>query len=383
MRRALRNILCVLLSIALATTTSGCTRQKSIPKAEFEPTPVEDMNFSGLNDERLAQYTQDTIQAYLDESFSSDDYRVEDIHTQYVSKEYLEELAFNSQKNIYFGYSLSDIEEQLGDHRYVFTLGEDGSTVVEAREFQGYDDTFNRVATNVAIGGGVILVCVTVTVLTGGAAAPAAAQTINVVFAASAESAMEFALSSAVIGAATNAIVTGYETGDFEAALKSAALGASQGFAIGAITGAITGGVGKAIELGKASRSIRSWKESELKVLDKYHCEDEQVAFLDGERVSRTTKGSTRPDGWRFVDGHYEAIEVKNYDLTNYYSQMKYELKRQIAERVKNLPAGTTQRVCIDVGNRQYSEMFLDYVMKDLTEALQAIDPSVVIEFIP
>jgi hypothetical protein len=64
----------------------------------------------------------------------SEDYFVENVSAVYVSKEYLEELAFNSQSNIYFGCTLAELNELFQGSRYVFTLGEDGTTTV--RELQ-------------------------------------------------------------------------------------------------------------------------------------------------------------------------------------------------------------------------------------------------------
>lgn len=76
---------------------------------------------------------------------------------------------------------MSELDEVFQGTRYVFTLGDDGSTTV--REFQKYDDTYDRVIRNVIIGSGVILLCVTVSAVTGGLGAPA----VSLIFAASAK----------------------------------------------------------------------------------------------------------------------------------------------------------------------------------------------------
>ena len=81
---------------------------------------------------------------------------------------------YNSKVNVFFGYSLAQIDEVFQGKKYVFTLSDEGDT--EVQEFiEIPNDTYNRVIKNVLIGTGVILICVTVTVLTAGAAAPAAA----------------------------------------------------------------------------------------------------------------------------------------------------------------------------------------------------------------
>lgn len=56
----------------------------------------------------------------------------------YISKEYLDEVAFNSQSNVYFGYTLAELDEVFQGTRYIFTLGDDGNTTV--RELQAIDD---------------------------------------------------------------------------------------------------------------------------------------------------------------------------------------------------------------------------------------------------
>ena len=53
-------------------------------------------------------------------------------------------------------------------------MGEDGQTTVQELISIAEEDYYNKIITNVAIGAGVILVCVVITVATEGAGAPAA-----------------------------------------------------------------------------------------------------------------------------------------------------------------------------------------------------------------
>ena len=46
---------------------------------------------------------------------------VENVHAIYVSKEYLEEVSYNSQANIFFGYTIEEVKNTYGDTRFVFT----------------------------------------------------------------------------------------------------------------------------------------------------------------------------------------------------------------------------------------------------------------------
>lgn len=207
--------------------------------------------FTDLSDPELLYYIEDSVYADLVGELNSTKYFVENIDTVYISKEYLEEVAYNSQENIYFGYTLSELDSYFQGTRYVFALDENGQTIVQ--EFQEYDDTYDQVLKNVAIGSGVILVCVTVSIVTGGAGAPA----VSLIFATSAKAGAIGALTDGVISGVSAGVVTGIQTKDFDAALKSAALNASEGFKWGAIVGTITGGVSETTQYVKAMRALK------------------------------------------------------------------------------------------------------------------------------
>ncbi|MCM1329907.1 MAG: HNH/ENDO VII family nuclease [Ruminococcus sp.] len=199
--------------------------------------------FADLDDPNLLRYVEDSVYADLVTQLNSDDYFVENVSAVYVSKEYLEEIAYNSQANIYFGYTLEELEEQFQGAKFVFDLGENGQTVVH--EFEEYDDTYNKVIKNTAIGTGIILICVTVSAVSAGTGAAA----VSAIFAASAKSGTILALSSGTISGVTAGVVKGIETKNFDEALKAAALKGSKEFKFGAIFGSIMGGAGEAIAL--------------------------------------------------------------------------------------------------------------------------------------
>ncbi|MBR2835966.1 MAG: hypothetical protein IKE43_09715 [Coriobacteriales bacterium] len=213
------------LAAALDDNTTTSEREKE----------VADLNITGLNDADLLRYMEDSIYDELVAELDSDEYFVENIDTVYLSKEYLDELAYNSQANIYFGYTLAELEEAFQGTKYVFTLGEDGTTTVIP--FEGYDDTYDQIIRNVAIGTGVILICITISVVTAGAGA----SVISAIFAVSAKTGTIAALSSGAISGIAAGICTGIQTQDFDSAIKAAGLAASEGFMWGAIIGAATG----------------------------------------------------------------------------------------------------------------------------------------------
>ena len=200
-------------------------------------------DFKGLNDPKLLPYIEDTLYDSLVSTLDSDDYFVEQVSAIYISQEYLDELAFNSQANVFFGYTLAELDAEFEGSRYIFTLGTNNETTVEP--WEDYDDTYERIIRNVAVGTGVILICVTVSVVTAGAGAPA----VSMIFATAAKTGAIGALSGGVLGGVSAGIVTGIQTGDLDSALKAAALSGSEGFKWGAITGAISGGANEAFAL--------------------------------------------------------------------------------------------------------------------------------------
>lgn len=333
-------------------------------------------DFYGMNDPALLQYVEDTVYAGLVRDFSSEDYVIEDVEAIYYSEDYLQEVAFNSKSNIYFGYTLAEFDEQFQGQRYVFTLGDDGKTIVTP--FEAYDDTYDRVIRNVAIGTGVILICVTVSVVTAGTGT---APTVSLIFAAAAKTGTEFALSSAVISGVASGVITGIQTKDFDKALKAAALNGSEGFKWGAISGVIVGGATEAITLSRVAKvskaideliadpNIPEWRRAELRALKQYGG-SEQLSYIGGEEVPFSTPGATRPDVIRTVGDHLEAIEVKYYNLDSSASlnTLYSELEREVTARVANLPANSTQRVVLDVTGRNFSSETITTV----TETIQS-----------
>ena len=109
---------------------------------------------------------------------------------------------------------------------------------------------------------------------------------------------------------------------------------------------------------------------SEARAQKKYGGKD-QVSYLNGKEVSSNVYGATRPDLVRNVNGKLEAIEVKNYNLDSYLSRegLYKELNRQVTNRVENLPAGSTQRIVLDVQGRNYSKSRIKEVIKGIQEA--------------
>ncbi len=276
MARMIKKTVSLLLTLLLLVSVfQGCSRDNSESRTADETATVDEAepttsaaatadeiystentglddtvkSFNDLNDPRLLSYMESAVYSEVLGHIDSTKYAVENVEAIYISKEYLEESAYNSKSNVFFGYTLDELDNHFQGTKYVFTLNEDGKTIVKA--FEPYDDTYDKIFLNVAIGTGVILVCVVISVVTYGAGAPAAAA----IFAASAKYGAIAALSSAAMGGAAAGIVTGIETGDFDESMKAAALAGSEGYKWGAITGALTGGAGEAAALHGATAS--------------------------------------------------------------------------------------------------------------------------------
>jgi len=213
--------------------------------------------YTALDDKQLLTYVENLVYRDTVLSLNSAEYFVENVSAVYISKEYLDEVAFNSKANIYFGYTLDDLDGIFKGTKYIFTLSDSGNTTVQ--ELQEIKDVSTEtMLKNVAIGTGVILICVTLSIVSAGAGAPA----VSMIFAASAEGAKTFAVSSAVLGGISAGIVRGIQTGDLNEALQTAAMSATEGFKWGAVCGAIVGGGHEAFLLKSATKSGLTMNEA-------------------------------------------------------------------------------------------------------------------------
>lgn len=266
----MKRIIAVFLALMLIST--GCLAEEDSEQ------------FKGLNDPELLPYMEDTVYKAVVENLNSDEYFVENVSAVYISEEYLEELAFNSKANVYFGFTLDELEKQFQGQRYIFTLSETNETTVKL--WEPYVNPMDTVLKNVVIGTGVILICVTVSAVSYGAGAPA----MCMIFAVAAKTGTVAALSGGTIGAAAGGIVEYIQTGDINKALTAAAVKGSEGYKWGAITGAISGGAGEAIALKGATMSGLTMNEAAaiqmdsgypLSVIKEFHSIEEYNVYRE------------------------------------------------------------------------------------------------------
>lgn len=318
----MKRIIAIILSIAILLT--GCSIETMAPSEsndksdvtnaaqstqngrfvpahtleELQPKYLVTPAFSGMSDPSLLSYMEDDIYYRLLAELDTDKYYIQDINAVYVSKEYLEESAYNSQANVYFGYTLAELDNFFGDTKYAFTVGEDGQTTVVPIQNIADEGFTDEMLLNLAIGTGVILVCVVICVVSDGAGAPAAAA----IFAASAKTGAICALSGGLIAGVTSGALKGYQTGDFNEALKAAAVSGSEGYKWGAIGGAVSGGASEAIALHGATANgltmnqvAQIQKESRypLQIIKQFHSVEEYNVFKNAGLTPFSINGRT------------------------------------------------------------------------------------------
>lgn len=306
----MKRTLALLLSIVMLFT--GCGQSQSQPTetsesefvtavAESTPEPVAEENlepqYNSLDDEQLLAHIEDLVYRDTVVSLNSDDYFVENVSAVYISKEYLDEVAFNSQSNIYFGYTLAELDDIFQGTKYIFTLGEDGTTTVQ--ELQEIEDVSTEtMLKNVAIGTGIILICVTVSAVSAGMGAPA----VSMIFAASAKTAQTIAISSAAFGGISAGIVRGIQTGDFKEAMEAATMEATENFKWGAISGAIIGGSNETFLLKSATKNglrmneaaiIQADSNLPVDVISQLHSMDEYLIYKNAGLKTMMINGRT------------------------------------------------------------------------------------------
>lgn len=330
----------IALLLSLTILLSGCAQSKSAPQsqtASIESTAVsvpdsvsetytprmtvwkDDVpQYSSLNDTDLLGHIEDLIYRDTVTALDSTDYLVSDVSAVYVSKEYLEELSYNSQSNIYFGYTLDELDKQFQGNRYVFTLGDDGKTTVQALQTV-MDDSTETMLKNVAIGSGVILVSVTVSTATAGAA-PA----ISMILAVSAKTGAISALSGGAMGAIPAGIIRGIQTGNMEEALKAAALAGSEGFKLGAISGSLVGGAKEAFALQSMTKSgltmnqaasIQQSSHWPADVISEFHSMDEYKVYEKAGLKPVMVNGKTALV--QDIDLNFKSILPDGTEVTN------------------------------------------------------------------
>lgn len=236
-------------TVSTTGSSSDETQSGNTDSSNYIDEQAKKMNFRSLGDPELLKFMEGSVYAHLVDQMGKD-VCIDNVSAIYLSQEFIDELTYNSKANVFFGYTLKELDEQFKGQSYLFTV-ENGQTVVKPRS--PYDDTYDKMIRNVAIGTGVILICVTISVVTYGAGAPAA----SAIFACAAKSGTIMGLSSGTISGVATGVTTGVRTGDWEKAKKEGTLAASESFKFSVIAGTIMGGAGEAVGLHNVAKATK------------------------------------------------------------------------------------------------------------------------------
>jgi predicted RecA/RadA family phage recombinase len=269
--------------LSACTPKNVAVPQSSEPVQGTTESPISDLESTGevttdltyelpvfsttsLNDDNLIYLLEYDLKTQLEEN---EGIIIESVESIYVSQEYIDELEYNSKENIYYGYKLSELDEQFGDVEYAFTVEGDKTIVVPIIN-NNYDNTLNTVIKNTAVGSGVIILLVTASIVTGGAGTPVNISTAHLIFTCAAK--------SAAIGASTGTATGGVFGGAKELANqlskgkevnwselgKAAAVEASKGLKWGAVIGAVTGGIQSTVKLAEAGKNVGTYGDLKI-----------------------------------------------------------------------------------------------------------------------
>ena len=187
------------------------------------------------------------------------------------------------------------------------------------------EDVYIKTLEDVIVGTGVILICVTVSVVSA-PAAPA----VSMIFAASATTGTRVALESGAMSFCCCCYSEGYETENFEQAMKAGAEAAGEGFKWGQLLEQLWGVVvrlfllkgatANGLTMNKAARIQRETKWP-LDIIKSIHSYDEyniyKTAGLKPTRFSPSKWAFTREIDWSLVDsqGRTNVQRVSKWGL--------------------------------------------------------------------
>lgn len=294
-------------------TTPVTTVAPTIPVTETQPMPEASLDVRSPSDQTILE---ELIYTELVTQLDSTDYFVENVQVTYISNEYLEELEFNSQANIYFGYSLDQLNELFEGTRYIFTLGEDGQTVVQ--EFENAENQYGEILKNLAVGTGVIVVSAVVVCMIG----PEPVTLTNIMTCAVS---LGKAPAAKFFGNVFKAIVDNHNAEHFGEAVQAAALSSSETFAWSVFTGAVKKVGSTALSLlGEESNGLSSAESASIQqesglpldFIKNFHSVEEYNVYKNAGLTGQKVDGQwayVRDIDWDFLDseGRTNAQRVR------------------------------------------------------------------------
>lgn len=296
------------------TTVPTNPTTETSPVIQTEPEP-EEITLDVLEPGALTTL-EEQIYAELVLQLDSTDYFVDHVEVTYISNEYLEELEFNSQANIYFGYTLEQLNEFFEGKQFIFTLGEDGQTVVQ--ELVQQENHFSEIVKNLAIGGGVILVSAVVICAIGPEA---------VTFSTVMGCAVDLGTGPTVkfIGSVLRSVIANRNAENLGQLVQETALAGSENFKWGVLGGSLKKAAGTAFSLlsqpsnglsAEECAQIQQESGLPLDFIKNFHSMEEYRVYRDAGLEGQKVDGQwafTRDIDWDFLDdqGRTNAQRVR------------------------------------------------------------------------
>lgn len=297
-----------------APTQQTTVPTESIPAATTEPEPEE--TTVDIREPGALTTLEDQVYAELVTQLDSTDYFVDHVEVVYISNEYLEELEFNSQSNIYFGYSLAQLNEFFEGKQYIFTLGEDGQTVVQ--ELTQPDNRFDDIVKNLAIGGGIILVSAVVVCAIGPEAV-----TFSTVMGCAVD--IGAAPTAKFIGSILRSVIANRNAENLGQIVQETALESSENFKWGVLGGSVKKAAGATFSLlsqptnglsAEECAQIQQESGLPLDFIKNFHSMEEYRVYRDAGLEGQRVDGQwafIRDIDWNFLDdqGRTNAQRVR------------------------------------------------------------------------
>ena len=98
----MKKVISLVLSVILIMVGAynGFASDVSADGESIEP------DYASLNDPQLLEDVENNLYEQITKQLEGQDYYVENVSAVYISKEYIQELEYNSEMNVYFGYTL-------------------------------------------------------------------------------------------------------------------------------------------------------------------------------------------------------------------------------------------------------------------------------------
>lgn len=160
----MKRFMTLLLSIAFLLTACAPEQEEKVLQSEEKPEEINitPEQFSNIGDPELLRYVEENVYTGLENTIDSKNYEIVSVTAIYISQEYINEMTFNSQSNIFFGYTIAELDEMFHGTKYMFTSDNDGQTTVKEMEIIE-EDTTEDIIGDIAVTAGVIVICVCLT----------------------------------------------------------------------------------------------------------------------------------------------------------------------------------------------------------------------------